>query len=109
MSTQLHASNGKISVSDFVKIMKSNKELIFHQDDIPNKQQMSQVHVIALQMVATGMIHLAVNNKTKVGTESMSKVNIVIRTTVTSIERDGKTYAPPTHMVDAQWEGINTY
>ena len=35
MSTKLRGSNGKLSVSDFVKIMKSNKELIFHQDDVP--------------------------------------------------------------------------
>jgi hypothetical protein len=109
MSTKLDPSNNKISVSDFVKIMKSNKELIFHRDDIPNKHQMSQIHAVALQMVAAGMIDLAVKDKTKVGTEAMSKANILIRTKVTNIERDGKQYCTPTYMVDTKWEGINTY
>jgi hypothetical protein len=109
MSTKLHASNGELFVSDFVKIMKSNKELIFHRDDIPKQQQMSQLYTIALQMIATGMIEFVVTDKTKVGTEAMTKANISIKTTVTSIERDGKTYATPTYMVNEQWEGINTY
>ena len=70
---------------------------------------MSQVHAVALQMVAAGMIDLAVKDKTKVGTEAMSKANILIRTKVTNIERDGKQYCTPTYMVDTKWEGINTY
>jgi len=60
-------------------------------------------------MVAAGMIEFAVKDRTKVGTETMSKANIVIRTKVTNIERDGKRYSTPTYMVDANWEGINTY
>ena len=43
------------------------------------------------------------------GTEAVSKANIVIRTTVTSVERDGKQYGTPTYMVDENWEGVNTY
>ena len=109
MSTKLRGSNGKLSVSDFVKFMKSNKELIFHRDDIPKQQQISQVYVIALQMVATGMIEFVVTDTTKLGTEATSKANVSIKTTVTRIERDGKPYATPTYMVDKRWEGINTY
>ena len=67
MSTKLCGSNGELAVSDFFKIMKSNKELIFHRDDIPKQQQISQVHVIALQMIATGMIEFVVTGKTKLG------------------------------------------
>jgi len=70
---------------------------------------MSQLHAVALQMVAAGMIELAVKDRTKVGTETMSKANIVIRTKVTNIKRDGKRYSTPTYMVDANWEGIHTY
>ena len=88
LSTKMNASNGEMSVSDFVKMMKSNKELIFHQDDIPKRNEMSQLHAVALQMVAAGMIDFAVKDKTKVGTEALSKANIVIRTTVTSVERE---------------------
>ena len=69
---------------------------------------MSQVHAIALQMIATGIIEFVVTDKTKVGTEAMTKAKISIKTTVTSIERDGKKYATPMYMVNEQWEGINT-
>ena len=51
---------------------------------------MGQVHVITLQMIATGMIKLVVTDNTELGTEGMSKVNVTIKATVTSIERDGK-------------------
>ena len=109
MLAKLRGSNGKLSVSDFVKIMKSNKELIIHRDGVPKQQHMPQVHVVALQMIATEMIEFVVTDKTKVGTEAMSKANVSIKTTVTRIVCDGKTYTTPTCMVDERWEGINTY
>ena len=80
-------------MSDFVKIIKSSKELIFHQDDIPKKQQMSQVHVIVLQMITTGMIEFFVTDKTKLGTEAMGRVNVSIKTMAANIKCYERTYA----------------
>ena len=39
----------------------------------------------------------------------MTEANLSIKTLVTTIERDGKTYTTPTYVLDKQLEGINTY
>ena len=61
---------------------------------------MSQVHAIALQMVANRMVEFVVTDKTKLGTEAMSKANVSIKTTVTNFVCDEKTYTSPTYVVD---------
>lgn len=37
-----------MSISDFMKLLKPNKELIFHTNDIPKNNQMGQLYVVAL-------------------------------------------------------------
>ena len=50
LSTKINTSNAGLSVAEFVKPLKLIKDLIFHNDNIPKTNQMSQVHAVALQM-----------------------------------------------------------
>ena len=50
LSTQMNISNTALSVNELLKLLKTSKDLIFHNDNIPKTNQMSQVHALALQM-----------------------------------------------------------
>ena len=68
LPTKMNTSNAGLSVPEFVKLLKSNKELILHNDDIPKTNQMSQVHALGLQTIGKGIIKLVVADQTKIET-----------------------------------------
>ena len=65
LSTKLNMSNTGLSVSEFMKVLKMKKDLIYHNDDVPKTNQMSQLHAVALQLLGAGIVKLMVTDKIK--------------------------------------------
>ena len=107
LSTKMNTSNTGLSVSDFVKLLKTSKEPIFHNDDIPKNNQMSQVHAVSLQTLGVGIIKLIVTDRTKVGTKKVTSANIALNVGMEEVERNGRLYLTPCYMIDECWNGIN--
>ena len=87
LSTKINTSNAGLSVSELVKVLKTSKDLIFHNDDIPKTNQMSQLHAVALQMLGTGIVKLMVTNETKVGTNKVMSSDIAMKVCVKDVEK----------------------
>ena len=100
-------SNAGLSVNEFLKLLKTIKDLIFHNDNIPKTNQMSQVHAVGLQMFSKGLIKLTVTDKTKLGTSKVMSADIAMKVCVKDIKRNGRRYQTPCHMIDDYWNGIN--
>ena len=88
-----------------MKLLKTSKELVFHNDDILKNNQTSQVHVVALQM----LLPVTDNDKTKVGTKKVMSTDITLKLGVKEVERNGRFYLTPCYMIDECWNGINVY
>ena len=92
-----------------MKVLKTNKDLIFHKDGIPKTIQLSQLHVVALQMLGAGIMKLVVTDKTTVGTNKVISADIAMKVCVKDVERNGRFYATPCYMIDKCWTGINVH
>ena len=96
----MNTSHTGLSVSEFVKLLKSSRNLIFHNDDIPKTNQMSQLHVVALQMLAKGIIKLVVSVKTKIRTSKIMSADILMTVRVKGVKGNGRMFSTPYYMID---------
>ena len=98
--------NGRSNVTPkaLIKMLKSNKHLIFHKDHVPNTT-MSQYHALALQLIAKGVIGLNVTENSKIGTNKISTDNIGIML-LNGTDRDG--IILPAYMLDQVYDGLTT-
>jgi len=106
LADKVHGSNK--SVGKFVKLMKSNKGLIFHEDDVPGRE-MGQMHALCLQMIAKGIIQLKIDDKTKMGTDKVTRRDLSVACPIVKRVRNGLTYCYESYRMDEMWEGINAY
>ena len=106
LADKVHGSSK--TIKEFVKIMKAQKGLIFHEGDVPGRE-MGQVHALCLQMIAKGMIELKVNDKTKVGTDKIARGDLSVSCPIVKRVRSGLTYCYESYRLDEMWEGINVY
>ena len=97
LTDKVHGSN--TTVGKFVKLMKTNKGLIFHEDDVPGRE-MGQVHALCLQMIAKGIIELKVNNKTNIGTDEMTRGELSVACPIVKRVRNGLTYCYESYRMD---------
>ena len=83
-----------------IKLIKSNKNQIYHKNDIPNKM-MGPIHALCLQLVAKRIIELAITDDKKnlIGMTDLSPLNVIVRLVI-----DGN---DPAEMNDTAWEGLN--
>ena len=103
----MNRSNEGFSVSEFVKAIKSSKDMVFHLDDIPKNNQTGQIHVVALQMFGKGIVKLTVTDKTKVGSPKMISSDIIMKVCVKDVEQNGRLYSTPCYTSDKYWNRIN--
>ena len=93
---------------EFVKLMKANKGLIFHQNDVPGRE-MGQVHALFLQMIAKGIIQLKVDDKTKIGTVKVTRRDLSVACPIVKRMRIRHTHCYENYRMDEMWEGIDAY
>ena len=105
---KVHSTPKGVSVSNFVKAMKSSKDAIFHPKDVP-KKSMGQIHALALQMFANGIIALDVKDTAKIGTDKLLLEHMSIKLPTGTQMRRGNAQRLPAFMMDKFWDGINTY
>ena len=91
--------------NEFIKLLKNNKQDIFHEDDVPG-QFMGPIHALALQLYAKGIIRLAVSDSTKVGTDKLNNKHIVVLM-ASGIDEDG--FSMPALFLDSYWEESEDY
>ena len=109
LSTKCNTSHAGLTVSEFIKVLKTNKDLIFRNDDIPKSNQMSQLHAVALQLLGTGIVKLMVTDKSKVGKDKVMSADIDIKVCVKDVQRNERFYLTPCYMIEECWTGINVY
>ena len=80
---------------------------MFHKDDVPKGTDMSQVHAACLQVVAKGIISMNVTDRTKVGTDKITRKDVAVTCPRAKRCVDGDECWCPGFMVDKLWEGLN--
>ena len=68
----------KVTVAGFIKLLKKNKDLIFHKDDVPKGKRVGQIHGLFLQLVAKGIISYEVKDHTKIGTDKLRQEDLFV-------------------------------
>ena len=71
ITTKIPQTGKGVNDGGFIKLMKENKALLFHDDDTP-KRSIGQIHALALQLVAAGIVSFGIRNTTKVGTDKLN-------------------------------------
>ena len=66
------------SISYFAKVMNKNKTDIFHDKDVPKKQEVGQVHAVCLQLIAAVIVSLRVANHQKIGTNKLYRSHLAV-------------------------------
>ena len=89
--------------AQFMKAMKGNKQLLFHADDVPKGTKMGQIHALALQLLANGIIGLVVEDQTKIGTDKLNQDH----TGVTLLNAKNGDVMLPAYFVGSCWKGMN--
>ena len=90
-----------------MKMLKSIKELVFNNNNIPKNNQVGQLHVVDLQMIGNGTVKLVVEDQTKIGTSKLVSPNIATNVCGTDIKRNGRIYSTSCCVVHDYWNGIN--
>jgi len=72
----------------FIKMLKENKESIFHPEDMPTKL-VGPIHALSLQLLSRGIIELTVSDETKIGTMALNSKLAMI--TLPNAEHNGVT------------------
>ena len=96
----------KVSVSGFMKLLKTNKELIFHKDDVPKGKEVGQIHALHLQLVAGGIISYDVKDRAKIGTDKLKTDDLFVVCPKKEEELEGINCCKPGYLVDSMWEGL---
>ena len=98
--------NGRSNVTPkaLIKMLKSNKQLIFHEDHIP-KTTIGQYHALALQLVAKGVIGLDVTETSKIGTNKLTTDHIGL---IFLNASDGDEIILPAYMLDHMYAGLTS-
>lgn len=98
--------------SDLSKTMKSSREQLFYEDDVPKGKQppMGQFHALSLQLFAKGILALKVKDDSKIGTNKLQRLDLTVvaplgRTTI----RPGLVVSQPAYLISSNWTGFNLY
>ena len=97
----------KVFVAGFIKLLKKNKDLIFHKDDVPTGKKVGQIHGLFLQLIAKGIISYEVKDHTKIGTEKLRQEDLFLVCPKKKVQLEGIECCRPGYMVDSMWEGMN--
>ena len=103
---RVRGSDKDVTLRDLVRSMKESRKILFHRDDVP-LQGVGQIHALCLQLIAAGIISLAVTDRSKIGKEKMSSKVVAVTCPTVKRAKDGNTYCYPGYMVDDLWEGFN--
>ena len=71
-----------------MEVLKTNKDFIFHNDDIPKSNQMSQLYAVALQLLGTGIVKLMVTDKTKVVKDKVVSADITMKVCTKDVQHN---------------------
>ena len=82
------------------------KASIFHKDNASGREA-KQVHALALQLIAARIIALNMKTRSKIGTDKVTKNDLVVFCPKDKTMREGEEYCRPGYMVDRLWEGFN--
>ena len=97
----------KVTVAGFIKLLKKNKDLIFHKDDVPKGKRVGQIHGLFLQLVAKGIISYEVKDHTKIGTDKLRQEDLFVVCPKKKVQLEGIECCRPGYTVDSMWEGMN--
>ena len=89
---KVHGS--EMSVKEFMQTLKKWKASAFHKDDVPGREA-KQLHALALQLIAARIIALKMKTKSKVGTDKVSKHDLVVFCPNPKRMREGEEYCRP--------------
>ena len=103
LTTTIYDSTNKPHYSTIKKAIKDKKNIIFHKKDVPGTKT-GPIHALMLQLVARGIIEMAVSDKTKIGTDNISIKHLVLTLPITT---NGDGDATLTYTMDEAWEGLN--
>ena len=103
---RVHGSDKDVTLRDLVRSTKESRKTLFHRDDVPS-QGVGQIHALCLQLIAAGIISLAVTDRSRIGTDKMSSKVVAVTCPNVKRAKDGNTYCYPGYMVDDLWEGFN--
>ena len=85
-----------VGVASFLKTLKKEKKQLFHRDD-----------AVCLQMVAKGIISMNVTDRTKVGTDKITRKDVAVTCPRAKRCVDGDECWCPGFMADELWEELN--
>ena len=104
---RVHGSDKDVTLRDLCSQKHEGVEkTLFHRDDVPSKG-VGQIHALCLQLIAAGIISLAVTDRSKIGTDKMSSKIVAVKCQNVKRKKDDNTYCYPGYMVDDLWEGFN--
>lgn len=103
LSATVFTPRDRPSAPAFMKALKSAKGTLFHENDVPKKLT-GQIHGLALQLVAKGIIKLDVSDKTKIGTKHFKVDDVCISLPVTKVNG----VPLPAYAIDDSYSGLNT-
>ena len=96
----------ELSVKEFMQTLKKWKAAVFHKDDVPGRD-VKQVHALALQLIAARIIALKMKTRLKIGTDKVTKHDLVVFSSNNKRTREGEEYCRQGYTVDRLWEGFN--
>ena len=100
--TKLFGKGKAPTCPELISALKSGKDKIFHPDNMPSKN-MGQIHGLALQLLAKGIIGLDVVDKSKIGTKQLGKKNLVLK--LLNADDDGMSM--PAYLLTNAFDGMN--
>ena len=94
------ATGGMQTTGALIKLIKSNKDQIYHKNDVPN-ERMGPIHALCLQLVAKSIIELAISDDKRnlIGKTDLTPVNVIVRLVIGRND--------PAVLNDTAWEGLN--
>ena len=87
---RVHGSDKDVTLRDLVRSMKESRKTLSHRDDVPS-QGVGQIHALCLQLIAAGIISLAVTDRSRIGTDKMSSKVVAVTCPNVRRAKDGNT------------------
>ena len=100
--TKLFGKGNAPTCSELISALKAGKDKIFHPDNMPNKN-VGQIHGLALQLLAKGIIGMDVPDKSKIGTTNLGKKHLVLK--LLNADDDGMSM--PAYLLSNAFDGMN--
>ena len=92
-----------ILASDLLAKIRAAKAILFHEDHVPGDLDATPIHALGLQLIASRILVLHLNNTSKAGSTKLTERNVSLKVGIT---KNDLGHEMPAYMLDSSWNGL---